>query len=74
MTVSAGARYMVGLSMTWRVVRCSRWTEVQVQNVGRGMMVMHGVCKKDVFDIPMTSCCYCCNSLLSRWPVANKTY
>ena len=26
--------------------------EVQLQNVGRGIAVMYGVCKKEVFDIP----------------------
>ena len=41
MTVSMGARYMVGSSMTWRVVRCGGWRDAQLQNVGRGITVMY---------------------------------
>ena len=54
MTVSTGARYMVGSCMMLRVVRCGGWREVQLQNVGRDITVMYGVCKKEVFDIPTT--------------------
>ena len=34
MTVSTGARYMVGSSMTYRVVRCGGWREVQLKMWG----------------------------------------
>ena len=49
-TVSGGARYG---RIVFDVIRCSGWRESQLQNVGRGITVIYGVCK-DVFDVPTT--------------------
>ena len=40
--------------MKQKVVRCSGWREVQLQNVGSGITVMYVVRKKDVFHIATT--------------------
>ena len=58
MTVSTGARYMVGSSMTWRVVRCGGWREVSLFQTLIFIWSALEIC--DLFGSAATACQVSC--------------